>query len=190
MNSQMESRRERRNARTQEYQGAGLLRATLCSSCLPVFLLSCLLFLLASGCHESTAPYDPALEAQIREKIDEIKPLELEPTDPNKAAPEPNVPPEKVELSLEQCRALALENNLQLKASLISPDHCGGATQRRRGGVRMVVLRECQLVQVGPAPGEGGSGGRYVLFPPSARPRSSTLRWTRAFECLCEPAAP
>jgi len=90
------------------------------SSCLFAFLASCLLFLTASGCR-STAPYDPALEAQVREKIDQIKPLELQPTDPNKATPEPNQPLEKLELSLEQCRALALENNLELKASLISP---------------------------------------------------------------------
>jgi outer membrane protein TolC len=90
-------------------------------SYIPAFLLSSLLFLSVSGCHQSTAPYDPALEAQVREKIDEIKPLELEPTDPNRVSPEPNKPPERVELSLEQCRALALENNLQLKASLISP---------------------------------------------------------------------
>lgn len=121
MNSQMESRRERKNGRTEERTEAGLLRVAHCRFCLPVFLFSCILFLLASGCHESTAPYDPALEAQVREKIGEIKPLTLEPTDPNKVAPEPNKPPEKLELSLEQCRALALENNLQLKASLISP---------------------------------------------------------------------
>lgn len=116
MNSQMESRRERKNERTQEHQGAGLS-----CSCLLVLVLPSFLFLSASGCHESTAPYDPVLKAQIREKIEEIKPLELEPTDPNKAAAEPSAAPEKVQLSLEQCRALALENNLQLKASLISP---------------------------------------------------------------------
>jgi outer membrane protein TolC len=82
----------------------------------------CSLFLLATGCHPSTAPYDPALEAQIRGKIDEIQPLELKATDPNKVPAEPNLPPsEKLELTLEQARALALENNLQLKTSLISP---------------------------------------------------------------------
>ncbi len=87
---------------------------------LPVAL--CSLVILAAGCYERTAEYDPALEAKVREKIHEIEPLELAPTDPNKAAPEPNEPPpEKLELSLEQCRALALENNLALKASLISP---------------------------------------------------------------------
>lgn len=81
----------------------------------------CSLIVLATGCHQPTAPYDPALEAEIREKIQEIEPLELVPTDPNKAVAEPNLPPEKLELSLEQARALALENNLSLKASLISP---------------------------------------------------------------------
>jgi outer membrane protein len=121
MNSQIKSRRERKDTRMEGHQGTGLLRAGLRRSRLSVLMLSLALFLSVSGCHESTAPYDPALKAQIREKIEEIKPLELKPTDPNKTAAEPNPAPAKVELSLERCRALALENNLQLKASLISP---------------------------------------------------------------------
>ncbi|MGE5297123.1 MAG: TolC family protein [Solirubrobacterales bacterium] len=111
---------ERRNGRREERKKVVLSRILPYGSCVLVFLASCLLFLSASGCR-ATAPYDPVLEAQVREKIDQIKPLELQPTDPNKVAPEPNKPPEKLELSLERCRALALENNLQLKASLISP---------------------------------------------------------------------
>ncbi len=86
-------------------------------------LLGTLWFLvvLAMGCHPHTADYDPALAAKVREKIHEIESLELKKADPNKVASEPNEPPATMELSLEQCRALALENNLQLKASLISP---------------------------------------------------------------------
>jgi len=76
---------------------------------------------LAVGCHPHTAEYDPALLAKVSEKVHEIEPLELAKADPNEVVPEPNEPPATVELSLEQCRALALENNLQLKASLISP---------------------------------------------------------------------
>jgi len=73
------------------------------------------------GCHKPMGGYDPALAAQVSEKVHEIEPLELAKADPNQVTPEPNEPPATMELSLEQCRALALENNLQLKASLISP---------------------------------------------------------------------
>ncbi|MEN6332959.1 MAG: TolC family protein [Phycisphaerales bacterium] len=111
---------ERKNVRRKERKKVALSLVSSRSSYLLTFLLSYLLFLSASGCRP-TDPYDPVLEARVREKIDQIEPLELERTDPNKAAPEPNKPPEKLELSLEQCRALALENNLELKASLISP---------------------------------------------------------------------
>ncbi|MHC4520958.1 MAG: TolC family protein, partial [Planctomycetota bacterium] len=58
-----------------------------------------------------------------QEKLRNIDPLELEETEPNEV-PTPDVneaPPAELELSLEQCRALALQNNLRLKASLISP---------------------------------------------------------------------
>jgi outer membrane protein len=57
------------------------------------------------------------------EKTRQIETLRLEKTEPNEAKPaEPNaVPPAQMELSLEQCRALALSNNLQLKATLINP---------------------------------------------------------------------
>jgi len=86
---------------------------------LPVALWS---LVVVAGCHSRTSEYDPALMAEIREKIHEVEPLALEKADPNKPAVEPNAPPPAtLEMSLEQCRALALENNLQLKASLISP---------------------------------------------------------------------
>ena len=57
------------------------------------------------------------------EKLRHIETLELakaeesERTDVN----EVKVPPEQLELTLEQCRALAMENNLDLKVQLISP---------------------------------------------------------------------
>jgi len=86
---------------------------------LPVALWS---LVMAAGCHSRVGEYDPALMAEVRERIHKIESLELKKADPNKAAAEPNVPPPAtLEMSLEQCRALALENNLQLKASLISP---------------------------------------------------------------------
>ncbi len=58
-------------------------------------------------------------QAQLRQ----IETLELEETEPNAApvADANEAPPAELELSLEQCRALALQNNLQLKANLINP---------------------------------------------------------------------
>ncbi len=64
-----------------------------------------------------------ALGALAPEKLRQIETLDLgqvksgetEDTDPNKT------PPEKLELSLEQCRAWALANNLDLKVQLVSP---------------------------------------------------------------------
>ena len=58
-----------------------------------------------------------------REKLRQIETLELEEAEAQEiAAPDVNeAPPAELELSLEQCRAFALQNNLQLKATLINP---------------------------------------------------------------------
>ncbi len=62
------------------------------------------------------------------QKLRQIEPLDLKPAkvprqnqlDPNR--PDPNQPPPaELALTLEQCRALALENNLDLKVQLINP---------------------------------------------------------------------
>ena len=59
------------------------------------------------------------------QQVHEIEPLELQKAEPNEVSREPNRPPEKVELSLVESRALALENNLALKTALISPAIAG-----------------------------------------------------------------
>jgi outer membrane protein TolC len=78
---------------------------------------------LLVGCQQRVTDYDLARATMAYQNVREIEPLELTETDPNEvAAPDVNEPPpETLELSLEQCRALALENNLELKADLISP---------------------------------------------------------------------
>ena len=80
------------------------------------------LFLLA-GCEQMPAG-ETYYEVKIPpEKLRDIETLELakakksEPPDANDV----KVPPEELELTLEQCRALAMENNLDLKVQLISP---------------------------------------------------------------------
>jgi len=112
---------ERRNVRRNERKKMLKPLLVLLSSYLPAFCLSSLLFLSATGCYQHPDDYNGAAMAEVREKIHEIEPLELKQADPNEATPEPNEPPATLELSLERCRMLALENNLALKASLISP---------------------------------------------------------------------
>lgn len=57
------------------------------------------------------------------QKFREVETLQLQPAknnEPNR--PDPNLAaPDQLELTLEQCRALAMENNLELKVQLISP---------------------------------------------------------------------
>jgi outer membrane protein len=85
------------------------------------FLSSVLCFL--AGCDQSGKKYPYSFQIPP-EKTQEIKPLRL------KKAQEPAVPevnevnetqPAELDLSLEQCRALALKNDLDLKVQLISP---------------------------------------------------------------------
>ena len=75
----------------------------------------------APGCRSHTEDRGLRDIGFSSQKVHEIDPLQLRKAEPNEAPPEANVPSEKVELSLPQCRAAALENNLQLKTALISP---------------------------------------------------------------------
>ncbi|HOT72297.1 MAG TPA: TolC family protein [Anaerohalosphaeraceae bacterium] len=77
---------------------------------------------LAVGCDTTPEPV-PFYEMRVpRERLRQIEPLQLP------AAAEPNAPvqpaqgaPEEIKLTIEQCRAWALQNNLELKAELVSP---------------------------------------------------------------------
>ena len=143
---------------------------------LPVAL--CSVIILAAGCYERTAEYDPALEAKVREKIHEIEPLELEKTDPNKAAPEPNEPPPaKLELSLEQARALALENNLQLKASLISPTIAAAQLSEEEAAFEWAFFANANLLKTDvPSGGVRQVGDPPVLLPIIATSQNEIVR--------------
>jgi len=93
------------------------------SPTLPLFLV---LSLALMGCRTNPERYGLAELGISRQEVHEIEPLELAQAEPNEPAPEPNRPPaEKVELSLEESRALALENNLELKTALINPAIAG-----------------------------------------------------------------
>jgi outer membrane protein len=80
------------------------------------------LLLLLVGCSSHTERYGLREVGLSQQQLQNIEPLELPKAEPNEAPPEANEPaPATLELSLEQSRVLALENNLQLKADLISP---------------------------------------------------------------------
>ncbi len=86
-----------------------------------VFTFCTLMFL--TGCEqwpEEQAYYEVFTPHETTHRVENFK-LTPAPDEPN----EPNVvdtsPPEKIELTLEEARALALENNLELKVDLISP---------------------------------------------------------------------
>jgi outer membrane protein len=78
---------------------------------------------LSAGCEQMPAG-EKYYEIKIPpEKLRDIETLELPKAEESERpdANEVKAPPEKLELTLEQCRALAMENNLDLKVQLISP---------------------------------------------------------------------
>ena len=93
------------------------LRVTCVSAAILVVLAA------LAGC-DAYLPGPSYVDKKIpQETLRNIEPLELKETEPN-ATPTPEVneaPPAEMELTLEQCRALALQNNLRLKATLIGP---------------------------------------------------------------------
>ena len=87
-------------------------------------LLIILIFFLPSGCAQFNGGWDDISPgAADSEKLHQVEVLELK-----KAGPEENpgtemaIPaPAKLALSLEECRAMVIENNLDLKVQLIEP---------------------------------------------------------------------
>jgi outer membrane protein len=88
-------------------------------------LAALVLLVVPAGCHTDANRYGLQELGISRRQIHEIEPLELKKVEPNQPAEANEVPPAQVELSLEQSRALALQNNLELKADLISPAIAG-----------------------------------------------------------------
>lgn len=83
------------------------------------------LALVPAGCRSHSDRYGLHELGISRQQVHEVEPLELRKAEPNQPRPEPNQPPEKLDLSLPEARALSLENNLQLKTALISPAIAG-----------------------------------------------------------------
>lgn len=85
------------------------------------------MLLLASGCSEFSANPSFSPNQAAPEKVQIIKPLNLEsyrsaqqPKTPS-VLQAPKEPPASLMLSLEQCRSQALENNLDIKVQLLAP---------------------------------------------------------------------
>jgi outer membrane protein TolC len=78
--------------------------------------------LSTAGCQEdSTSRNLPSVNIPI-EKLRQIETIDLESVKAEPAPEEPDdTPAEEMKLTLEQCRALTLENNLNIKAQLIEP---------------------------------------------------------------------
>ncbi|MHC4551632.1 MAG: hypothetical protein ACYSUT_02535, partial [Planctomycetota bacterium] len=88
--------------------------------CLSIAVLLC-------GCRQSDSDTEFYQLSVPEEKTQTIDSLELE---PYRSAEQPTIPSvlelpaeplDKLELGLDQCRALAMENNLDLKVQLYSP---------------------------------------------------------------------
>jgi len=91
---------------------------------MPCVLIACALLSL-TGCKPPPAEHEFYKMNVAPQMLREIQTLDLKPAKPQtqtRPVPDANQPPPaELELTLEQCRALALENNLDLKAQLISP---------------------------------------------------------------------
>ena len=91
----------------------------------PVVVAGLGLILLA-GCEQFAGNEDSYQTRIAPEKTRRIETLELQEAEDEEKAPADvndanEVPPKELELTLEQCRALTLENNLDLKVQLINP---------------------------------------------------------------------
>jgi outer membrane protein len=100
------------------------IKSKICFS----FFVLCLLFsilCLLNGCDQFSKkdPYALKIDPERFRKVETLKLKESKTQEP--VRPDINdvneAPPKELELSLEQCRAMTLENNLELKVQLISP---------------------------------------------------------------------
>jgi outer membrane protein len=104
------------------------VRCQISVFCYPSSVLCCLLFFfcLLTGCEQFPVDGNSYQTTIVPEKTRQIETLDLHQagteekrrTDVNEVN---EVPPKELELTLEQCRALTLENNLDLKVQLINP---------------------------------------------------------------------
>ncbi|MFQ6035926.1 MAG: TolC family protein [Sedimentisphaerales bacterium] len=116
-NQRSEVRSQKTEVRRQKSEDRSRKTKAIC------FLLSVFCPLVLTGCKEFFAG-ERFYEIEVApEKLRQIETLDLKKTqsEQNEPASCDEAPPEKLELTLQQCRALALQNNLDLKVQLINP---------------------------------------------------------------------
>jgi outer membrane protein TolC len=95
-------------------------------------VLVCLL--LFAGCVQDPFAGEPLTRDAVRDRLRRIDPVQLadyaERADTEDPPAEPVEPPAELEVSLEQCRAWALEHNLDLRVALIDPAIAETAVQQ------------------------------------------------------------
>lgn len=86
--------------------------------------LSVVIALLA-GCAQDPFALDPLTAQSLRQQLQEIEPTQFDQYQQATDKPEPDDPPapalKEMKISLQQCRAWALSNNLDLKVALVDP---------------------------------------------------------------------
>ena len=120
-----EVRRQKAEGRRQRLEGRRQISVFCYLSSVLCCLLSVFCFLL-TGCEQSFGDGNSYQTRIAPERTRRVETLELQeakkqekvPKDVNEAR---EVPPKELELTLEECRALTLENNLDLKVQLINP---------------------------------------------------------------------
>jgi outer membrane protein TolC len=101
-----------------------------------------------AGCQSPADRYGLHELGVSPQQIHEIDPLELPKAEPQSVTPETRqAVPENIELSLEQSRALALENNLQLKTALIGPAIAGAQLNAEEAKFEAAFFADVQYLQ-------------------------------------------
>ena len=129
-------------------------RSVLHSTLPAVVFLCCAMALM--GCRSPRDASNLARMALARQNVQEIEPLELKEAPPEPETPPADVnvpPPASLELSLPECRALALENNLRLKAQLISPTIAAAALSQEEAKFEAAFFANANLLKTDQAEG-------------------------------------
>jgi outer membrane protein len=110
------------------------------------------------------------------ERLREIEPLDLqamvapETPSPVTTAPSETPAPSEIKLTLEECRAAALENNLDLKASLVSPSIAAESVTEEEARFEALFFSDASFSKTDDfSPGAGASGSEGVALDPGLR---------------------
>ena len=103
------------------------------------------LMVVASGCQNPFAGDGAARFNVPPERLREIEMLELTPAPAEVSAKAPEPPPEQIDLTIEQCRAMTLRNNLALQVQLISPTIASHSVSEAEARFEALLLANASL---------------------------------------------